>query len=179
MTQREELFDKAIKLGVEFKKNISNDELERLIEDKEMVMSKDAEANAVHKELMPEGKVTKPKRVKKVTDPRKSALKMKRCIITPLDHRKRDYSSEVISVGSKATGFIKKAIRFNEETLEPISIIRALRSKTTPVSAGSTAPTMSGPKLNHPSAYSIQILPDFTEAEIAKHIEDYNKSNNK
>lgn len=123
--------EKAVELGIEVKGNPKKDELEQMIADKqeELVIAAKAEGYEKPKEEF----VTKAKAVvteaQSKVNARKNALKMVKCIITPLDERMRDMPSEMYSVGNRSVGFIKKVVRFNEETIEPTIILKHLKEK--------------------------------------------------
>lgn len=179
MTERQELFAKADKLGLDYKKNASSDDIAVLIEEAEM--AKKAEGYDEPAEVVAEKAEVKPKsEPKKVSGAKPSnvlkpmkaqkgktlmaANRLIRCIITPLDEAMRTISSEMYSVGSPSTGFVKKVIRFNEETIEPAILVNHLRGKKMLLQQETGKGVQV--KMKRVPAFSIQILKDYTPKEI-------------
>jgi len=156
--ERKDKIAKAEDMGLEFPKNISNDKLDEIIEEAEMLA----------KEAAYEKPAEKPAEVKKVdkATARKQALLMKRCIITPLDERMRTAPSELYSVGNKNIGFIKKVVRFGVETLEPMIVINNLKEKKALVQQTTVVNGKPKTTKRMGSAFAIEILPDLTKEEI-------------
>jgi len=164
---RQEMMARAEELGLEFKKNISNADLEKLIENAEF----EAKEKAIKEAESKAGLEVKPSSTKKenVIDKkaaRREALKLKRVIITPLDERMRTLPSEMYSVGNKNVGFIKKVVRFGVETLEPVIILNHLKEKKALIQQTNMVNGMPVTTKRMAPAFSIQELPDLTEEEF-------------
>ncbi len=137
MSRRDDLKQEADELGLEYKGNISNVDLEALINESGAEESADEEASMSAKEAKymkpdPEAAVEVKKEVtaaKKKASARKESMRMVKCIITPLSENMRDMPSEMYSVNALGAGFIKKVVRFNVETIELVTFINFLREK--------------------------------------------------
>ena len=99
------------------------------------------------------------------------ALTLIRCTVIPRDPSKVNQKAEVITMSNDLIGDLKYKVPFNLETHIPLAIYKVLESKKvnifddTLVSGDkATGETMGGYKSI--SAYSINILPKLTEAEL-------------
>ena len=173
MTEREKLFEEAETLGLKFKKNISSNDLKELIieakdkkEDEEIKAKEATYEKPVKEEEVETEVITEKKPKVSPGQARINALNLKRVIITPLEPSKQEVQAEIFSIGTGATGFIKRAVKFNEEVLVPVPIIRHIKGKQMsatkgrPTKLGMVQETISVP------AYNVQVLPDFTEEEL-------------
>lgn len=161
---RKEQIAKAEDMGLEFKGNISNDALEELIENAEM-----AAKEATFEKPTEESKAVTKKAIGETSgkaDARKEALRMIKCVVTPLDERMRDMPSEMFSTGNKQLGFIKKVVRFGVETIEPKVILDTLREKKALIQSKSVVNGKQVVTKRLSPAFSIQEL-EFTEEELA------------
>lgn len=176
-TARDELFAKADTLGLKYKKNWSADDMMVLIEEAEMAkIENKIDGNVVvEKSKVDNSKINKASNqaqniVQKIVKTKGQSIrdskKLIRCIITPLDETMRSVNSEMYSIGTASTGFVKKVILFNKETLEPMSVIRNLLGRKLLMQTDSA--TTGKVKLESPDAFSIKILPDYTETELKK-----------
>lgn len=164
---RDELKAKAKELGIEFKGNIKTDDLEDLVEQAEM-----EKKAAGYDKPLPKADTESATEGTTKADMRKSALKMVRCIVTPLDERMRTLPSEMYSTGNRKLGFIKKVVRFNVETLEPQIIIDLLQEKQSLIQQTNMVNGKLETKKTFSDAFNIRILPDFTEEEIKELMEN-------
>lgn len=155
---RKDKIAKATELGLEFPKNISNDKLDELLEEAEM-LAKEAQYEK------PEVKPDAPKKVDKASA-RKEALRMRRVIITPLDERMRTAPSELYSVGNKNIGFIKKVVRFGIETLEPQIVLDTLKEKKALIQQTTIVNGRPKTTKRQGAAFAIEYLPDLTKEEL-------------
>lgn len=119
--ERKEKIARLEELGVEFKKNISNEELDIMLEEAEI----EAKAAAAPVAVKKEGEMSASDKA----SARQNALKLVKCVITPLDDKMKQLPSEMYSVGNKNIGFVKKVVRFGTPTLEPQCIIDLLKEK--------------------------------------------------
>lgn len=165
---------KAEGLGVEFKKNISNADLEDLVvvaEQEAQVEAKAKEIDARTKDLpkddiVKEVQVTEETIGQKKARLRKEANRLVRCIVSSMDKDKAELNGEIFSFGSSMTGFIKKFVPFGIEWHVPVSILDSLRDKK--MVSTRTRNTPKGPikeTLEVP-AYNIVELAPLTEQEL-------------
>ena len=188
---RAELFAKADELNVTYRKNMSTDDITVLIEEAEMAKKAEGYVNPIEVEEVeevvktetkkPAVKGAKPSNVLKPMTPQKSkvirgANRLVRCIIIPLEESMRSINSEMYSVGTPATGFIKKVVRFNEETIEPMILVNHLRGKKMLLQADTGKGARV--KLKRIPAFNIKVLPDYTEEEL-KELFDKGKASRK
>ena len=163
---RNELFEKADELGVEYKKNESTEVIQAKIEEAEIA----AKAEGYEKPVKTEDKKEEDKPKTPVTksgkevSPILAANRMVRCIITPLAESLKGQSSEMYSVGTSATGFVKKVVVFNRETIEPLIVVKHLKGKTMTMQVDTNTPGVA--ELKRVPAFNIQVLPDYTEEEL-------------
>jgi len=122
-----ELKAKAVELGIEIKGNPKREDLEEEVR----VAIENAEM------LAKEAKYEKPsedskkvvENTKSAASTRQSQLQLKKVVITPLDERLKNVPSELVAVGNGKTGFIKKVVKFNTESLEPVAILNLLKER--------------------------------------------------
>ena len=167
--ERKELLSKAEELGLEFPKNISSAKLADMVEEAGFA----AKDSAYEKPVDTDGEVVKVEKVKENKPkiaPAMAANRLIRCIITPMADDMRDIPSEMYSVGRSTTGFIKKVVKFNKETREPIAILRHLKGKTRLVQVDTKKPGVK--KLERMPAFNIQVIPELPieviERELAE-----------
>jgi hypothetical protein len=120
-----EMKEKATDMGLEFAGNIKKEELEQLIKDAEE--NEEIEAKMASYEL-PKEEVKVDKPAKKVNH-RMDAMKLIKCVITPLADSKRNLTHEMFSVGNAQVGFIKKVVSLGVETFEPTIIVKNIKQR--------------------------------------------------
>ena len=159
----EELKDKARELGLKVAGNMKREELEVVIEEA-MAEAEIAAKEATYEKPTAESKAAVSDSKAKA-DVRMGALQLRKVIITPLDNRMKDIPSDMFSVGTKATGFIKKVVRFNRETIEPNIILKHLKEKQMLIQETSEVKGKLITKKRSVPAYNIQEL-EFTKEEL-------------
>jgi len=157
--ERKELIAKAEDLGLEFPSNISTIKLEEKVEAAEM-----AAKEATYDKPASKTEGTVPKVDKGSL--RREALRMRHCIITPLDERQRTLPSEMYSVGNKNLGFIKKVVTFGRPTLEPQIIIDNLKERKALIQQTQMVKGVPKTTKREGSAFAIEMLPDLTKEEF-------------
>lgn len=168
---RDEMKIKAEELGLEYKKNISNDGLLELIQNHVDSVST----------IKPEDKV-EPVKEKPVVaktqgqinaEERRKQELLKRVIITPVDPNKRELQGEIISCGNKRTKMIKKFVPFNTEWHVPLFIYQVLKDKTFRITKEyKTANGMKYKRDEEIPAYNINELPPLTSEERSRIIKE-------
>jgi hypothetical protein len=171
---RKELMKKADELSLEYKKNISNADLEIMVEQAEIdksVKEKMAEIEAKTKDMP---KIDPVELKKELTEGEKKALKrekaliLKRVIVTSMDKNKSEIDGEFISAGSSLIGgMIKKFVPFNREWHVPTIIYDTLKEKKMHTTMNRKAPNGVVVKEDiEVPAYSIVDLPPLTQEEL-------------
>lgn len=170
---RNELFEKADSLGVKYKKNEKTEIIEARIAEAEDAKNIEEKASGyldpepkddVENNDEPKLEKTEPAKKEASVPPRLAANRMVRCIINPLSDSMKGINSEMYSVGTGKTGFVKKVVRFNEETLEPLIIVKHLKGKKMLIQ--SDGKSEGSVKLKNLPAFNITVLPDYTEKEL-------------
>lgn len=172
MMDRKEMIAKAKEMGLEFKGNISNADLQELIEYSVDDTAVEALAEAIEKQAEEVKVEEKKPEVEQMTEgqikakARKDAHKLVRCIVTTMDKDKSELHGEIFSASNSFTGFVKKYIPFNAEyhipqiLLDTIQEKKMLATRTRKTPKGDVKENIEVP------AYSINILPDLTQEEL-------------
>ena len=192
---RKEMMEKADELGLEYKKNISNDALSELIEganepveveteeevDTEAAIKEVADKLAKEQKAMVDAvaaqKAEEKKPVKATignvkAQARKEAMKLVRCIVTPMDKDKAELNGEIISCGNSMTGMIKKYIPFGKEWHIPTMIVDTLKDKKMLSTRDRKTPKGTIKENIELPQYNVQILPDLTQEELNRLIKE-------
>ncbi len=174
--ERNNKMARATELGLKFQKNISNEKLDKMIEEAELAKTASNEkldkateeaeiaAKAASYDTPKPKKEEVGKKKSKIT--RREALLLKPVIITPLDERMRTLPSELYCVGNGHIGTIKKVVRFNVKTLEPVLILDMLREKRALVQQTVTVKGVDHVVKRQGAAFAIEELPALTEEEL-------------
>jgi len=177
MSRRDDLKVEAEALNLEYRGNISSNDLEALIDEAKQdskANAEEASMNAKEAKYMkpdPEVAIETKKEVsaaKKKASARKESMRMVKCIITPLSENMRELPSEMYSVNAYGAGFVKKVVRFNTETIEPVVVLNFLREKKALIQVKSK--NKHGREIVRKQlapAFSIQELP-LTDEDIAQ-----------
>ena len=164
---------KAEEMGLEFKGNISNADLQEMIDyadpaegqveklDEQLKEAAKPKEEVKKVEVVPEMSIQQRK-----AKARKEAFKLNRCIITSMDKDKAELSGEIISAGSSFTGFVKKYIAFNIEWQVPSILLSTLKEKKLLATRTRKTPKGDVKENFEAPAYSIQELPQLTEKEL-------------
>jgi hypothetical protein len=192
---RKEMMEKADELGLEYKKNISNDALSELIEgakgtteveteeevDTEAAIKEVADKLAKEQKAMVDAvaaqKVEEKKPAKATignvkAQARKEAMKLVRCIVTPMDKDKAELNGEIISCGNSMTGMIKKYIPFGKEWHIPTVIVDTLKDKKMLSTRDRKTPKGTIKENIELPQYNVQMLPDLTQEELDRLVKE-------
>jgi hypothetical protein len=192
---RKEMMEKADELGLEYKKNISNDALSELIEGAEgtteveteeevdteaaikevadkLAKEQKAMVDAVAAQKVEEKKPTKATLGNVKAQARKEAMKLVRCIVTPMDKDKAELNGEIISCGNSMTGMIKKYIPFGKEWHIPTVIVDTLKDKKMLSTRDRKTPKGTIKENIELPQYNVQILPDLTQEELDRLVKE-------
>ena len=158
--ERKDMIAKAKDMGLEFKGNLSNDDLDELIENAELA-AKEAQFEKPNEESKKVIKETasKAEKVKQLNE-------MVIATIIPLDERMRDLPSEMYCVGTK-NGFKKQVIKFNKDVLVFRAIVDMLKEKRALIQSKTTVNGKEVVKKVMSSAFAISTR-EPTEAELAE-----------
>lgn len=175
---RKEMIAEAESLGLEFKKNISNEALETLLSenDPDAELNKAAkEAEARNKKLVEEATPIKSKaaslgNVK--AQARKDAMKLIRCVVTAMDKDKAELSGEIISAGNSMTGMVKKFIPFGKEWHIPQILVDTLKDKKMWTTTDRRTAKGTIKENTEISAYNVQVLGDLSQDELNRIIKE-------
>lgn len=167
--ERKELMAKADELGVEFKKNISNADLEDLVVVAEQEAQVEAKAKAIEAKTkdLPKEVVVKESIGQTKARKRKESLRLVRCIVSSMDKDKAELQGEIHGVGSSYTGFIKKFIPFGQEWHVPVIILDVLKQKKMLSTKDRKTPKGVVKETIEVPAYNIVELPPLTTEELA------------
>ena len=189
------MMEKADELGLEYKKNISNDALSELIEganepveveteeevDTEAAIKEVADKLAKEQKAMVDAVAAQKAEEKKPAkatignvkaQARKEAMKLVRCIVTPMDKDKAELNGEIISCGNSMTGMIKKYIPFGKEWHIPTVIVDTLKDKKMLSTRDRKTPKGTIKENIELPQYNVQILPDLTQEELNRLIKE-------
>jgi hypothetical protein len=192
---RKEMMEKADELGLEYKKNISNDALSELIEGAEgtteveteeevdteaaikevadkLAKEQKAMVDAVAAQKVEEKKPTKATLGNVKAQARKEAMKLVRCIVTPMDKDKAELNGEIISCGNSMTGMIKKYIPFGKEWHIPTVIVDTLKDKKMLSTRDRKTPKGTIKENIELPQYNVQMLPDLTQEELDRLVKE-------
>jgi hypothetical protein len=192
---RKEMMEKADELGLEYKKNISNDALSELIEGAEgtteveteeevdteaaikevadrLAKEQKAMVDAVAAQKVEEKKPAKATIGNAKAQARKEAMKLVRCIVTPMDKDKAELNGEIISCGNSMTGMIKKYIPFGKEWHIPTVIVDTLKDKKMLSTRDRKTPKGTIKENIELPQYNVQILPDLTQEELNRLVKE-------
>lgn len=168
MNDRENYKAIADEMGLEYARNIPTEKLVEMVEAEKAAREEGAmEAKAASFATPEPEKDTKKTSAQDKVAAVKESFRMRKCIVTPLDERMREYPSEMFSVGNSKTGFITKVVKFNVETIEPVSILGFLESKQALMQVKTTVNGKEIVRKQFGKAFNIQYL-EFTDEEIEK-----------
>ncbi|ADU79206.1 hypothetical protein F362_gp55 [Enterobacter phage EcP1] len=156
---REALRAEATTLGISFSPNISNETLQKRIEEHRAEL---AEKSKGEPEVNTQGFVVKNKM---------DAEKLVRVRITLMNQDKRQMTGEIISVGNSVVGFYKKFIPFDPKFYEngyhvPQIIVNALIGKKHSVAIPAKVNGIDTTTFQLVPEFHVEILPALTEDEL-------------
>jgi len=174
---RQELVAKAKQLGLEFPNNIKTDKLKEMIDgvstvevQADVLKSLQSQIDQLRREKLVSTTVKDTPSDNKEAKI-KRALTLIRCTVIPRDPSKINHKADIITMSNDLIGDLRYKIPFNVETHIPFAIYKILEAKKVNIYDDSlltgnkeTGQIKGGYKTI--DAYSINVLPKLTEAEL-------------
>ena len=161
------LKERADQLGISYHPNIGVDKLREKVN----AVLEGKNENVSEEETVTETKSTTKSAAQLRAEATDDAMKLVRIRLTCMDPSKADYHGEIITVGNDVVGNVKVFVPYREEFYEngyhvPNIIYKFLRDREY-----ASVKTIKGPKGDTQQtflakAYSIEVLPQLTEAEL-------------